>query len=77
MSMTFVNGHILFMAFGLMCVLIAGAFYLATQAFRVLSDLDFCANHVQHAVRVAEVRTRYGSNGPDDDEILERFGGKR
>ena len=77
MSMTFTNGHILFMAFGLMCVLIAGAFYLVVQAFRVLGDLDICANHVQHAVRVAEVHTRYGSNGPDDDEILKRFGGDR
>ena len=77
MSMTFTNGHILFMAFGLMCVLIAGAFYLATHAFRVLSDLDICANHVQHAVWVAEVRARYGVNGPEDDEIIKRFGGKR
>ena len=77
MRMTFANGHILFMAFGLMCVLISGAFYLATQAFRVLCDLDICANYVQHAVRVAEVRPRYGCNGPDDDEILKQFGGKR
>lgn len=73
MSATFTNGHIILLAFGMMCLAIAGSIYLVAQAIRMLTRLDGNMRYVETALAIAKTRARYGVTTAADDEILRRF----